>query len=83
MFVTYVGHDRVVMTDYNGKRYSFEKNVPKEIPEEVYKSILLSGHISAMDFKQVEAPKEQSKEEEHIPIKETIKKFIKPKHKKR
>jgi hypothetical protein len=81
MRVQYVGHDPLLLTEYNGKKYAFHKNQPVEIDEKIFKEIILSGHISSADVVVVEEPKVAEKPKETIV--EKAKTFIKPKGKKK
>ena len=57
MLIVYKGKDKVLLTDYDGKRHAFYRNIPKEIPEKVYKAMVESGHVSAYDLTYVEPKK--------------------------
>lgn len=81
MLVVYKGKG-ILMTDYNGKRYCFEKDKTVDIPDEVYNSIVLSEHVDALGLQPVK--QEINPEEKPAPKIETakpeiIKKKIKPK----
>ena len=52
----YVGHDDVLLTDYNGKRYAFPKKKPVEVPTEVYNHMIRSGNVEAEYLKVYEEP---------------------------
>jgi len=81
MLVQYVGHDPLLLTEYNGKKYAFHKNQPVEIDEKIFKEIILSGHISSIDVVVVETPLVAEKPKETII--EKAKAIIKPKGKRR
>ena len=66
MLVVNKGKDNLILTDYNGKRYAFHKDMPIEISPEVYNSIILSGHISATDIVPVLEKQEEEKPAETI-----------------
>ena len=52
MLVVYKGRLPALMTEYNGKRYSFSKENPiQEIPPEVFIFLMRSGHVHAEDVK--------------------------------
>ena len=76
MRVKFIGHDSLLLTEYNGKRYAFHKNVPVEITSEIYNNIILSGHISASEVVLCEEPKKEEPKRETIV--EKIKEAIKP-----
>lgn len=66
MLVKYVGNGKLIMTDYNGKRYTFEKDNPKEITPEIFNHIVASGLIEAKELEiiiEVKEPKEDLTEE--------------------
>jgi len=75
MLVKYIGHDPLLLTEFNGKRFAFHKGVPVEITPEVYNNIILSGHISAAEVIPCEEVKSEEPKKETIieKIKETIK----------
>jgi len=50
MLVVNLSHDPLILTEYNGKKFCFRKNVPVEIEPKVYNNIILSGHISAEEI---------------------------------
>ena len=54
MHVKYIGHDKAILADYNGKRYCFYRNQPVEISSEVYNYISSSALIEAEEFVVVE-----------------------------
>jgi len=81
MLVKYIGHDPLLLTEYNGKKYAFHKNQPVEIDEKIFKEIILSGHISSVDVVVVETPKVVEKPKETLI--EKARAIIKPKGKKR
>ncbi len=81
MFVKNVSHDRLILTDYNGKRFVFRIGIPVEMNPEVYNAIILSGHINAQDIVVCEPEKEKEVEKETFFKKN--KEAIKPKGKKR
>ena len=82
MLVKYIGHDPLLLTEYNGKKYAFHKNQPIEIDEKIFKEIILSGHISSIDdVVVVEEPKVVEKPKETII--EKAKAIIKPKDKRK
>jgi hypothetical protein len=62
MFVCNISHDGLIITEYNGKRFVFKRNIPVEIDHAIYQNILLSGHISASEIVPVEI--KEAKEEE-------------------
>jgi len=87
MKVVFLGHSKALMTDFDGKRYCFEKRIPIDIPSKVYDEIILSGHTDAQELRPVE---EEVTEEQPAPVqpiikpeRPDIKKKIKHKHKKR
>jgi len=70
MQVVNISHDNLIITEFNGKRFVFRRNIPVEISPEMYQNILLSKHISAAEI----VPYEK-KEVEEAPgeiVKETI-----------
>lgn len=50
MLVKNVGHEGLILTEFNGKRYCFPKGKPVEISSEIYNLIIQSGHINAQDI---------------------------------
>lgn len=56
MWVMYKGHDDVLLTDYNGRRYTFPKNKPVEVPPEVYNNMVRSRCVETFDLTVCEAP---------------------------
>jgi len=50
MLVKNVGHEGLILTEFNGKRYCFPKGMPVEISSEIYNLIIQSGHINAQDI---------------------------------
>ena len=50
MLVVYKGHDRALMTDYNGRRYNFRPGIPVDIPTEVYNYIIQGEHVSSKEL---------------------------------
>jgi hypothetical protein len=50
MLVKNVGHEGLILTEFNGKRYCFPKGTPVEISSEIYNLIIQSGHINAQDI---------------------------------
>ncbi len=56
MFVKYIGHDPLLLTEFNGKRFAFHRNKPVEITPQVYNEIILSKHISASEVVPCEPP---------------------------
>jgi hypothetical protein len=81
VLVKFIGHDPLLLTEYNGKKYVFHKNKPVEIDEKIFKEIILSGHISSAEVVAVEEPKVIEKPKETII--EKVKATIKPKFKKK
>lgn len=75
------GHNGVILTEYNGKKYCFYKDIPVEINQAVYNDIVLSGHVSAQDVVLYEEPKVVEKPKETIV--EKAKSVLKPKGKKK
>ena len=73
MKVIYVGHDDVLLTDYNGKRYAFPKNKSVEILPEIYSHMILSRNVEAEYLKVYEEPQKQ----ENIPIAPVVKGTLK------
>ena len=70
MLVVFKGKSKCLMTDYNGKRYCFEKNKPIEISDELYKHIILSEHIESAELCPVsELPKPEPEESSKPDIK--------------
>lgn len=56
MWVMYKGHDDVLLTDYNGRRYTFPKNKPVEVPPEVYNNMVRSRCVETFDLTVCDAP---------------------------
>jgi hypothetical protein len=87
MLVVNVGHDKLILTEYDGVRYAFHKGIPVEIDAKVYNEIILSGHVNAQDIVPVEKVDKEAEEtvvEKVVDkVKEKVKKFTKPKGKKR
>lgn len=50
MQVINISHDNLIITEFNGKRFVFRRNIPVGISPEMYQNILLSGHISASEI---------------------------------
>ncbi len=83
MWVVFIGHDKVLLTEYNNTRYAFFKDIPVEISPEVYNTIVLSRHINASEVIPCEAPvTEKPKETIVEKTKEKIKEIVKHKGKK-
>lgn len=86
MLVINKGREKLLLTDYDGKRYAFHQGVPVEISPEIYNAIILSGHISAQDIVPYEAPKEAPKETMTEKVEKVVKKMkdaVKPSKKKK
>ena len=66
MRVVNKGHDGCILTEYNGKKYAFYKDVPVEISSEIYNNIVTSGYINAQDIRIYEEPKVIEKPKETI-----------------
>lgn len=66
MLVKYVGSGKLIMTDYNGMRYTFEKDNPKEISPEIFNHIIASGLIEAKDL-EIVMPTVKLETEDQIP----------------
>ncbi len=66
MQVINISHDNLIITEFNGKRFVFRRNVPVEISPEMYQGILLSKHISAAEIIPLETNKNIPE-----PVKET------------
>ena len=79
MFVINKSHDGCILTEYNGKKYCFYKDIPVEISPEIYNNILMSGHISAQEVVICEEPKVVEKPKETII--EKVVRVVKPIHK--
>ena len=75
------GHEGCILTEYNGRKYCFYKDIPIEISPEVYDNLKDSGHISAQDIRIYEEPKVVEKPKETII--EKAKEILKPKGKKK
>ena len=54
MKVVYTGHDNILLADYNGKRYGFRKNIPLDVPQEVFNHIMSSGNSESFYMRVVE-----------------------------
>lgn len=86
MLIVYKGNSGLIMTDYNGKRYCFYKNIPVDVPKEVYDYVIASGAIELKDLCitpleiEKEIIKDSPKKEE---IKETREYHFRKKGKKR
>lgn len=59
MQVVYTGNDPLVLTEYNGKRYVFRKNIPVEIDPKIYNEIVLSRHVTASEVVPCEIEKKE------------------------
>jgi len=74
MFVVNISHDNLIITEFNGKRFVFRRNIPVEISPEMYQNILLSGHISAAEIVPYEKTKELT---EKVAIETVVNKIFK------
>lgn len=85
MFVKNISRDDI-LTEYNGKRYVLPKGTPVEMPEIVYRNILLSRFIDAQSVVQCEVPTapgpDAKKEAVNAPIPEKKTKPLKKKGRK-
>lgn len=76
----YVGHNDVLLSDFNGHRFCFLKNKPQEVDEAVYKHMIQSHNVDAYDLQiYEEPPKVEEKPVLQGPIevvKEVVKKFV-------
>ncbi len=50
MLVVNISNSNVILTDHDGKRYAFHRNIPVEISPDVYNAIIQSKHIDATDI---------------------------------
>lgn len=60
--VVYKGHAKLLHTDYNGKRYCFYQNIPRETPLAVYNEIRSSRSVDAENLLIVEVKREEVKD---------------------
>ena len=60
MLVKYIGHSKCILSDYNGKRYIFQKDQPKEVEKAVYDDMIQSGLFDAREL--IVCDKEKQKE---------------------
>ena len=76
--VVFRGHNDCLLTDYNGKRFCFRKNIPVEVDEEVFKNIIQSHNVDAYDLQVYsEPPKVEEKPAGPVEaVKEAVKKII-------
>jgi hypothetical protein len=64
MKVVNVGHDGLILAEYNGRRYAFHKDIPVDIDPKVYNEIIVSGFVNTQDIIPVAEPLEESNPEE-------------------
>jgi hypothetical protein len=86
MLVMNVSNERVIITEYNGKRFCFYRKIPVDIPIAAYNFLVQSKHVNAQDVQPVEqkppepiSPMELGKEE----VKESIQPEVKKEAKQR
>lgn len=78
MRVKFIGHGKLLLTDFDGVRYAFYKDTPVEISQEIYNNMRDSGHIDMQDLAICEEKLAEAKKETVV---EKIKEVIKPKAK--
>jgi len=75
--VIFKGHNDVLLSDYNSRRYAFHKNVPQEVDEAVYKHMVQSGNVDAFDLQIYQEPEgvkgKGTQKAPEIPVKEPVK----------
>ena len=54
MLVVYQGTDKCLLTEHNGKRYCFQRDIPKEISQVVYDYAINSRHVEMQNLHVVE-----------------------------
>jgi hypothetical protein len=77
MKVVNVGHDNLILTEYNGIRFAFHKGIPVEIEPRVYNEIIVSGFVNAQDIipvaeTEVKVDSEETSEDEEEQIESEV-----------